>query len=301
MGLTVTESIKAAVKAALSRMLEPLIRMMLSAGLGIGDFVSVVKVAYVRAARDQGRNTRGEGRPHVSRIAVVTGLTRAEVTAILNNDEEDEHRTSDRGSHRAERVLSGWWNDPDFHNKEGQPASLPLSGGRQSFQALIARYSNEPRPAPILDELLRVGAVKRRSDGTYQAVSRTYATVRWAPLGLEGLGEQLREHCATLLHNLENPSRARFVRRVVNAQLDPRYLPILLRNIDQQLETTADTFDDAVNARSRTLVPGAEPQDAVKLSISMYVYEEPVVLEAAPTEGRKVTRKSNTRQGNTRG
>ena len=241
-----TESIKVAVQAALLRMLDPLIRMMLSAGLGIGDFMSVVKVAYVRAARDQGRNMRGEGRPHVSRIAVVTGLTRAEVTAILKNEEDDERRTSDRGRHRAERVLSGWWNDPDFHTKDGEPVPLPLSGP-QSFKSLIARYSNEPRPAPILDELLRVGAVKRRSDGTYQAVSRTFATVRWNPQGLEALGEQLREHCATLLHNLENPSRPRFVRRVVNVQLDPRYLPILVRDIDQQLETIADTFDDAVN------------------------------------------------------
>lgn len=279
MGPFVTVSIKSAVQAALLRMLEPLIRMMLSAGLGIGDFMSVVKVAYVRGARDQGRNLRGEGRPHVSRIAVVTGLTRAEVTAILNSEDKDERRTSERGRHRAERVLSGWWNDRDFHDSDGQPIPLPLSGGRRSFKTLTARYSNEPRPAPILDELLRVGAVKKRADGTYQAVSRTYATVRWNADGLEAFGEQLREHGATLLHNLENPGRPRFVRRVVNVQLDPRYLPILLRDIDQQLETMADTIDDAVNARSRTLTPGAEPQDAVKLSVAMYIYEEPVVLE----------------------
>ena len=291
MGLTVSESIKSAVQAALLRMLDPLIRMMLSAGLGIGDFISVVKVAYVRAARDQGRSTRGEGRPHVSRISVVTGLTRAEVTAILKNEGEDEHRTSDRGRHRAERVLSGWWNDPDFQNKNGEPAFLPLTGARQSFKALIDRYSNEPRPSPILDELMRVGAVKRRSDGTVQAVSRTYATVRWSSDGLEALGEQLREHCATLVHNLENPSRPRFVRRVANTQLDPRYLPILVRDIDQQLETMADTFDDAVNARSRTLNPGTEAQDAVKLSIAMYVYEEPVVLEAIVQSERGKSRR----------
>ena len=70
----------------------------------------------------------------------------------------------------------------------------------------MSRYSNEPRITPILDELLRVNAVKRRADGNLQAVSRTYATVRWNPQGIEALGEQLNEHCATLLHNLENPA-----------------------------------------------------------------------------------------------
>jgi Family of unknown function (DUF6502) len=276
--MNVSESLRAAVQAAVLRMLDPLIRLMLAVGIGIGDFYSLVKVAYVRAARDQGREVRGELRPNVSRIAVVTGLTRAEVATMITED-ADERRTSDRGRHRAERVLSGWWNDPDFHTSEGEPAILPLSGARRSFKALVARYSNEPRVSPILNELLRVNAVKRRPDGGLQAVSRTYATVRWNPQGIEALGEQMKEHGATLLHNLENPARPRYVRRVVNAQLNPRYLPILVRDIDEHLETMADSLDDAMNARARTLSPSGSPQDAVRLTVAMYVFEEPVVLE----------------------
>jgi len=284
----VTDSIKAAVQAAVLRMLDPLIRLLLSAGIGVGDFYSLVKVAYVRAARDQGRQARGELRPNVSRIAVVTGLTRGEVATMLAED-ADERRTSDRGRHRAERVLYGWWNDPDFHTPEGEPAILPVSGSRRSFQALVARYSNEPRVTPILDELLRVSAVKQRSDGSVQAISRTYATVRWSPQGIEALGEQLKEHCATLLHNLENPARPRFARRVVNAQLNPRYLPILLRDIDEHLETMADSLDDALNARSRTLTLSGSRQDGVRLSVAMYVFEEPVVLEPRSGPDREPT------------
>jgi hypothetical protein len=83
----------------------------------------------------------------------------------------------------------------------------------------------------------------------------------------------------------------------VNTQLDPRYLPILVRDVDEQLETMADTLDDAVNARSRTVTPGLEAQDAVKLSVAMYVYEEPVVLEPAPVSGRgKRARRPRGRQ-----
>src|SRR6516162_6790170 len=83
MGYPVTDSLKSAVRSAIVRMLDPLVRLLLTVGIGVGDFLSLVKVAYVRAARDQARETRGELRPHVSRIAVVTGLTRAEVAAIL--------------------------------------------------------------------------------------------------------------------------------------------------------------------------------------------------------------------------
>lgn len=294
-GATVSESLKAAVQAAVLRMLDPLVRLMLAAGIGVGDFHSLAKVAYVRAARDQGREVRGELRPNISRIAVVTGLTRAEVAAMLTED-SDERRTSDRGRHRAERVLSGWWNDPDFHTPEGEPAVLPVSGSGKSFQALVARYSNEPRVVPILDELLRVNAVKQRTDGQLQAISRTYATVRWSPQGIHTLGEELREHCATLIHNLENPARPRYARRVINAQLNPRYLPILMRDIDEHLEIMADSLDDTLNARSRTLTSSGTQQDGVRLSVSMYVFEEPMVLE--PRSGPD--REASTSKGQVR-
>lgn len=275
-----SESLKAAVHAAILRMLGPLIRLLLAVGIGVGDFMALVKVAYVRAARDEGREKHGELRPNASRIAVVTGLTRGEVAAMLAAD-TDERRTSERGRQRAERVLSGWWNDPDFQTTLGDPAVLPIAGSRRSFKELVKRYSNEPRVTPILDELLRVNAVKRLPDGTVKPISRTYATVRWNPEGIASLGEQLSEHCRTLLHNLEHPGQPRFVRRVVNAQLDPLYRPMLVRDIQEQLQGAADSIDDALNDRRATVTPVRGGREAVRLGVAMYVFEEPVILERA--------------------
>lgn len=295
-----SESLKAAVQAAMLRMLAPLVRLLLAAGIGVGDFLALVKVAYVRAARDEGREKRGELRPNASRIAVVTGLTRAEVAAMLAAD-ADERRTSDRGRHRAERVLSGWWNDPDFQTPAGEPALLPITGRSPSFEALVARYSNEPRVSPILDELLRVNAVRRLSDGTLKALSRTYATVRWNPDGIAALGEQLSEHCATLLHNLERPGEPRCVRRVINAQLDPQYRPMLLRDIEEQVDGLALSMDDALNDPQRTVRPVRGGREAVRLGVAIYVFEEPVVLEPASAQAprrraRTVQTRSRTRK-----
>jgi hypothetical protein len=282
----VGESLKAALNGALLRMLGPLVRLLLAAGVGVGDFMAIVKVAYVRAARDEGRERRGEVRPNASRIAVVTGLTRGEVAAMLADD-TDERRTSERGRHRAERVLSGWWNDPDFQTREGEPALLPVSGSKRSFKELVKRYSNEPRVTPILDELLRVNAVKRLPDGSLKAVSRTYATVRWNPHGIASLGEELAEHCGTLFHNLEHPGEPRLVRRIVNAQLNPLYRPMLVRDIQEQLDTAADSIDDALNDRRATVTPVRGGREAVRLGVAMYVFEEPVILEPATSESRK--------------
>jgi hypothetical protein len=210
-------------------------------------------------------------RPNATRIAVVTGLTRKDVASILAAG-EDEPTVSHRGRHRAERVLSGWWIDPEFQDEFGRPAVLREQGTGKSFAALCDRYSGDPRFSAILDELIRVQAVKQLADGRIAALSRTYATVRWDPEGVVELGEELAEHCQTLLHNLKNPTRPRMARRIFNVRLDPRYAPMLIRDLEQQLTTFGESVDDAVNATQYT-VPGNANQRTVKLGVGFYLFE----------------------------
>jgi hypothetical protein len=116
-----------------------------------------------------------------------------------------------------------------------------------------------------------VKAVRRLPDERLEALSRTYATVRWDPDGVMAFGEQLNEHCATLVHNLKFPGRPRYVRRVLNAQLDPRYVPMLVRDLEQQADAFADSTDDALNG-PKQIVKGRS-QDAASLGIALYVFE----------------------------
>jgi hypothetical protein len=239
-------------------------------------------------------------RPNATRISVVTGLTRKDVASILAAG-EDEPVVNRRGRHRAERVLSGWWNDPEFQDEFGRPAVLREQGAGKSFAALCERYSGDPRFSAILDELIRVQAVKQSADGRIAALSRTYATVRWDPEGVLELGEELAEHCQTLLHNLKNPTRPRITRRIFNAQLDPRYAPMLIRDLEQQLTTFAESVDDAVNATQYT-VRGDADNRTVKLGIGFYLYEGEGELpttdrpDRAPGHGRSKKHRKSTRR-----
>jgi hypothetical protein len=266
------ESLKRAVHQALLRLLVPVASLLLELGIGIGEFLSVAKLAYVRAARTQASAATGAMlRPNATRIAVVTGLTRKDVASILAAG-DDEPTVSQRGGHRAERVLSGWWNDPEFQDEFGRPAVLSKLGSANSFAALCERYSGDPRFSAILEELIRVQAVKQSADGRIAALSRTYATVRWDPQGVLELGEELAEHCQTLLHNLKNPTRPRTARRIFNTRLDPRYAPMLIRDLEQQLTTFAESVDDAVNAPQYTVTEEADNR-TVKLGIGFYLIE----------------------------
>ena len=242
---------------------------------------SLVKVAYVREAIQQGRERGRHGRLSVSRIAVVTGLTRTEVASILSSGKADSP-ASHHGRQRAERVLAGWWTDPEFLTSRGEPEVLRVRGRRRSFAVLCRRYSGEQRAAPILDELLRVRAVRELPDGRVQVVSRTCATVRCDPEGIEVLGEQVRNVFQTLVTNLHQPTRPRFAREVSNTRLDPRYAPMLIRDIEESLRAKTDSLHETLNDPLHTAKAGAP---AMRLGVGMYVFEEAVDADVVPFDG----------------
>ena len=104
-------------------LLLPICRRMLTGGLGTGDLVRAAKQAFLREAI--AHVTSAGSRVSVSHLSVVTGLTRKEVTALLN--EIEGASTSDRGEakeQRARRVLRGWKLDPRFCDNDGAPACL---------------------------------------------------------------------------------------------------------------------------------------------------------------------------------
>ena len=94
----------------------------------------------------------------VSRIAVITGLTRKEVSRLLKFSVPNDKEKSDR-YHRASRVVSGWRRDKDFLNSGRRPAIFSIIGPGKSFQQLVKRYSGDIPHRAILDELLKARVV----------------------------------------------------------------------------------------------------------------------------------------------
>jgi len=285
-----SESLKGAVRSAVLRLLDPLVKWLLAAGIGVGDFVTLVKLAYVRAAREQGRESGAElARPNASRIALVTGLTRVEVANLLAGEHPE--RPHDLGRRqRAERVLSGWWNDSTFQDSRGEPAVLPVRGSGRSFAALVDKYvGGNWRVRTILEELLRVKAVRRMPDGRLKALSRTYATVRWDPEGVVAFGEHVAELCATLLHNLNFPERSYAVRRVLSLRLNPRYVPMLRRDLEQQVAVLADSVDHTLNDPAHSVRRKATPPEAAALGLTVFVFEPQATEETAYENDERAT------------
>lgn len=217
------------VLAACRRMLPPLVRLLIGLGISAPEFASTCKRIYVQTAAD--RLAERAKRVNRSRIAIVTGLTRAEVTKLLGPRVHRE--TAQHQLQRAERVLNGWRSDPEFASRRGRPRTLPLRGRKGSFEALVKRYSGDIPPRAMLDELRAMSAVLKHQNQTVRMnASRRIATLKARDIAT--LGNQARALLDTLCQNLENPTNPVFASTVTGRVTDQKMVELLLQRIEAQ-------------------------------------------------------------------
>lgn len=137
----------------------PICKILIKRGLGARELIDAAKVAYLQAAMSE--VIPPGSRVNISRLAVVTGLTRKDIAALLNRKDKPPPAVSAKKSlqQRAFRVLHGWSVDPMFQRANGRPADLPLQGEQQSFSLLVKRHGGDVTPVSVLRELERMKAV----------------------------------------------------------------------------------------------------------------------------------------------
>lgn len=150
-------------------LLQPLARLFLRFGRGYREFADLSKAAFVIvASEDYGVH----GRPtNVSRIAAMTGLTRKEVSRIRARIESDEAATAERGT-PLQDIVAAWCSSDEFLDAQGQPAALPLQGGRGSFQSLIKQFAGDIPEGAMRKELQRIGAASCSGDAMVLSPTR---------------------------------------------------------------------------------------------------------------------------------
>ena len=136
--------------------LKPLARLFLRCGRGFREFAELSKTAFVTVASDDygigGRPTNG------SRVAAMTGISRKEICRVRHKIGAGLSARVDRQA-PVQEALSVWRSEGEFLEPGGVPASLPLTGARGSFQALVKRSAGDIPPGAMRKELQRIGAI----------------------------------------------------------------------------------------------------------------------------------------------
>jgi hypothetical protein len=212
--------------------LRPIASLLLKCGMTWREFAEVSKGVFVAvASQEYGLH----GRPtNVSRVSILTGVSRKEVTRVraLLEQETDPlpNKTTD-----ATRLLSGWHQDPDFISVEGVPRILPPEGDGASFAALWQRYGGDIPLTSMRKELERAGAITTLPDGALRVERRYFMPKSFDPEWLLNAGSMLRDLGTSITHNLDAgpvaaPSRdvatgRHFIGRAANDSVDLAALP----------------------------------------------------------------------------
>ena len=232
-----------AAKRAVYALLEPVVRILLRSGIPFAQFSALAKQAYVAVAtRDFGLR----GRPtNISRVALLTGLTRRDVRKQRQLIAEQEPEAGGRVSNIA-RVLYYWHTDKDYVADDGVPLRLPAEGAEPSFESLYRNFGGGDVPCTAaLKELLNSGTVVKDEHGNLVAKRRYFMPAESDPVAIERAGEVLADLGDTVTYNLfrESGELTRFEGRATS-----RYIPEpLLEDYRAFIEVEGQRFLELVD------------------------------------------------------
>jgi hypothetical protein len=259
-----------AISSALTKLLKPLISILLKNGIPYGTFCELAKWVYVDVAS---KELAIPGRKQTtSRIAVITGLSRKEVKRLKELSETDDLGVSDRHN-RAVRVINGWRKDAGFLTSTGQPKELPFDNGKSSFSSLVKKYSGDMPPRAVLDELLRSGVVEQ-NQGRIKLLTEGYVVQKGDVEKLHILGVDAGEFIETLHHNLASgPSDKYLQRKVSYDNIPEEALPELRKLLSSKGASFIESLDKIISLYDRDQDPSVKGKGRKKAGIGIFYFE----------------------------
>ena len=262
-----------ALRTALSLLLRPLFRVLLRHQMSFHAFEELAKRVYVDVAlRDFGIPGK---KPSISRAAILSGLTRKEVQRLMAEPLAPETVEAERYN-RAARVLTAWTRDPDFADARGEPLALDGADGARSFAALVKRHGGDVPARAVLDELVRVGAVRRHDDGRLELVARAYVPQRSPVDKIAILGSDVADLIDSIDHNIEHgDTDPRFQRKVMYRNVPVAALPEFRKLGAAQAQALLERLDKWLAQRSGSTSSPSQPESPrARAGMGIFYFEE---------------------------
>jgi len=249
----------------------PLARLLVEHGISSPEAESLLRAVFVhQAARTECFRAK---KPNASRIALVTGVDRAEVARILEGTSKVDP-TRETRRHRANNVLAGWYSDRDFLG-QNRPLLLAVKSrerSRSSFWTLASRYAPGVYPGLILSELCRVGAVKKLQDGRVRVRMRRYKAKEFSDESLGEMGSRTRDLLQTMVSNATQASWPRICRAVETLSIDQKYLPLIRKMLADRTEALLSGLQEELKSSRWRRTERASPR--VRIGLTVFSHEE---------------------------
>ena len=261
---------KVTVLDAVEALFGPLTQLLVAHGVSSPEAESLLRAVCVHEAATTDRALRKK--INVSRIALVTGVDRAEVTRILRGPPRVDPGLETR--RQVNKVLAGWHSDRDFVD-ENRPLTLRIKArnhGGKSFWALVNRYAPGVYPGLLLNELIRVHAVQRLKDGRVRVRMRRYRSGLLSDESLRQIGYRTRDLMRTIVSSALDSAWPHTCQAVETVDIDPKFLPLIRKMFVDQIHTMLSGMQEALRSSRwrRTRSAGRR----VRIGVTAFSHEE---------------------------
>ena len=267
------EKLKEQVLDAFQLIMRPIARILLRYGISHREFAEVAKAAYVDvASSDFGLR----GRPtNISRVAVMTGLTRKEVKRIRDRIAQGDRSISVKTTPISD-VLHHWHAQSEFTDANGEPLDLPFSGGEGSFTSLVKAYGGDVPAGAMRTEMIRVGVVAQEDNGDLRVLSRVMRPdsdhQRLITILVHGAYALL----SNIAHNTDpNVTGPRWASRIAyTTTLDRSESGQLQRIAKDRITEFAESIDDVFMAYESLHNGSREAEKGAAVAVGVFYFEE---------------------------
>ena len=267
---------------AVEFVLRPIARMLVRRGIGMSNLIELVKRAFLAGAADV---VKEKGLPvTVGRLQTYTGLPRAEVERIRRTL-ADSVDLSETRFFKITRLFTTWHLDRRYTLQFlDTPRDLVIDDPSepQTFHSLVRECAPGVDPKELLEELVRIGAVKIHPDtGRAHLLARAYIPEPYEVTDSERFGRMLSHYAVTLDLNSRNKgSEPRRFERHVNGDFpiseeDEAEFHEKCRQLGQKL---LETLDQWLSARNKV------PENGRRVGLCMFHFVETDV-NSTPADG----------------
>ncbi len=265
-------NVKSAIRNACRTLLRPVASILLRAGMTWKEFSELSKGVFVSVAT----NEFGiRGRPtNVSRVSILTGISRKEITRQRKLLAADEPVTTAKTTD-ATRILSGWYQDESFNDTAGNPLPLPVEGPIPSFKTLFDAYGGDTPAQTMIKELVAAGSAEMDDAGLMIARRRYHMPANLDVGNLHFFGDNLFDHAQTLRNNLANDgSPKRLEGFAVDTQVNPDCTEEFREFVDKKGQQFLEEIDDWLALHR--IDPNDATASPIRLGLGMYAVEGPL-------------------------
>ena len=258
-------------------LLRPVLRLLIDRGLSRQALDQLVDISYVEAATDVlGSDADG---PSFQAITEKSGVPADRVRDLMEIIEKGQKvRAASLATHAplvaaAERVMTAWYTDTQFTDKDGQP--LPYAIDDSSFDTLVDRFGNSCTAHEIAEFLVTTGSVKKNDIGELVPQRRHVLAAPRSAESAHNALEALTDLAHAIAANQEKQltGMGALQRTCVNEHIPTRVAPLFRAMIRETTQAFLESIDDWL-VQHEAKIDEAPDEPMARLGVGVYVVAE---------------------------